>query len=122
MKADFNKAIIIFNNIKRKYNDAFLKETILLILNECHLPSNENFLNLLTESQILKKVSTDMYAFTNSDIFYIEHLKAIYAKYQDLYKPTKIYQDYSKDSYSALIQFSIDFLEENGYKIIKPSK
>ena len=106
----------------------FSKESILITLKGCGLPTNSTFWSIFRNSGILQEVSKGKFMFASKEPIYVGMLIKIQNKYRELmrhYKnnsskvlDTVCEKDSPKNNIS--IEEAIKLLKEQGYRILAP--
>lgn len=124
-KAKFNSKahIAAFNALRAKFADTiFSSSTIRIELKELGIPSNHVFWSFLQNSDLIVKITTDKFCFSNpTKPVHYHKLDQIYTEYN---KKVNVYHNNWKDSKSQKdlfkqpdIQNAIKLLQEYGFII-----
>ena len=106
----------------------FSKESILITLKGCGLPTNSTFWSIFRNSGILQEVSKGKFMFASKEPIYVGMLIKIQNKYRELMRHYKnnsskvpdtiCEKDSPKNNIS--IEEAIKLLKEQGYRILAP--
>ena len=106
----------------------FSKESILITLKGCGLPTNSTFWSIFRNSGILQEVSKGKFMFASKEPIYVGMLIKIQNKYRELMRHYKnnsskvpdtiCEKDFPKNNIS--IEEAIKLLKEQGYRILAP--